>query len=158
LADQSRSLTLPAAFTVGIQYVKANKLKLGAQVGLESWSGYKNEARPESLRNTFSVSGGMEYIPNHLSYNKFLKRLRYRAGAYYRQDPRTVIGKDLNDIGFTVGIGLPVVLPRQQTSFVNLSLEIGKLGTDSPIEETYFRFTAGFTLNDNSWFYKRRFE
>jgi hypothetical protein len=53
---------------------------------------------------------------------------------------------------------LPVILPRQQTSFVNLALEIGRIGADSPIEETYFRLSAGFTLNDNTWFYKRRFE
>lgn len=158
LVDASRKMTLPAAFSFGIQYVKANKLKLGAQVGLESWSGYQNEARPETLRNTFSISGGMEYIPDYSSYNKFMKRLRYRAGAYYRQDPRSVGNKDLNDLGISLGVGLPVILPRQQTSFVNLALEIGKIGADSPIEETYFRFTAGFTLNDNTWFYKRRFE
>ncbi|MDO8368058.1 MAG: hypothetical protein Q7T20_14750, partial [Saprospiraceae bacterium] len=149
---------LPATFSVGIQFVKANKFKLGAQFGLETWSGYQNEARPETFRNTISVSGGAEYIPDFSSYNKFMKRLRYRAGAYYRQDPRSVGAQDLNDIGFTLGVGLPVILPRQQTSFVNLALEIGKFGTDSPIEETYFRFTAGFTLNDNTWFYKRRFE
>lgn len=158
LADQKRALTLPAAFSLGIQYVKSNKLKLGAQIGLENWSGYENEARPEIMRNTFSLSGGVEYIPDYSSYNKFLRRMRYRAGAYFRQDPRSVNGQDLNDIGLTLGIGLPVILPRQQTSFVNLAFEIGKLGADSPIEETYVRFTAGFTLNDNTWFYKRRFE
>ncbi len=158
LENERRDLTLPAAFSIGIQYVKANKLKLGLQVGLDNWSGYNNEARPETLRNTFSISGGAEYIPDYSSYNKFMRRLRYRAGAYYRQDPRSVLGKDLNDLGFSVGIGLPVILPRQQTSFVNLALEIGKIGKDSPIEESYFRFTAGFTLNDNTWFYKRRFE
>jgi len=158
LSQQSRSLTLPAAFSFGIQYVIANKLKLGAQIGLENWSSYENEARPETMRNTFSISGGAEYIPDFGSYNKPLKRLRYRAGAYYRQDPRSAQGKDLNDIGFTLGLGLPVIMPRQQTSFVNLALEMGKLGTDSPLEETYYRITAGFTLNDNTWFFKRRFE
>ena len=157
-SDVRRNLTLPASFSLGIQYVKANKLKLGAQFGLENWSNYQNEARPETMRNTFSISGGAEFIPDYISYNKALKRMRYRAGAYFRQDPRSVSGQDLNDIGLTIGMGLPVILPRQQTSFVNLALEIGKLGADSPIEETYFRFTAGFTLNDNTWFYKRRFE
>ena len=158
LTDQRTELTLPASFSLGIQYVKSNKLKLGAQVGLETWSGYKNGARPETLRNTFSVSGGAEYIPDYSSYNKFLRRVRYRAGAYYRQDPRSVGAIDLNDMGLTIGLGFPVILPRQQTSFVNFALELGKLGADSPIEETYIRFTAGFTLNDNTWFYKRRFE
>lgn len=156
--DQSRKITLPATFTMGLQYVKANKLKLGVQFGIENWSGYRNEARPEVFRNTFSMSGGVEYIPDHISYNRFFKRVRYRAGAYFRQDPRSVNGTDLNDIGVTFGLGLPVILPRQQTSFVNLAFEIGRLGADSPIEESYFRLSAGFTLNDNTWFYKRRFE
>lgn len=158
VVDARRNLTLPATFALGAQYVKANKFKLGAQIGMDFWSSYENEARPQTFRNTFSVSGGVEFIPDHISYNRFLKRVRYRAGAYFRQDPRNVADKDLNDLGLTLGLGLPIVLPRQQASFVNLSLEIGKLGTDTPIEETYFRFTAGFTLNDNTWFYKRRFE
>lgn len=156
--DQKKNLELPASFSLGIQFVKSNKLKLGAQFGLESWSNYINEARPTTMRNTFNVSAGVEYIPDFISYNKFLKRWRYRAGGYFRQDPRTVSGNNFNEIGLTLGVGLPVVLPRQQTSFVNLALELGKIGVDSPIEETYFRLTAGFTLNDNTWFYKRRFE
>lgn len=155
---QSRDITLPAAFSLGIQYVKSNKLKVGAQIGFENWASYVNEARPESLNNTFSLSGGVEFIPDIISYNKPLKRFRYRAGAYFRQDPRSIDGSDLNDYGITFGLGLPIVLPRQQTSFVNLSFEIGKLGAKTPIEETYIRMTAGFTLNDNTWFYKRRFE
>jgi hypothetical protein len=160
LTGQKRTLTLPAAFSVGIQYVKANKLKLGAQIGIENWANYTNEARPENMRNTISISGGAEIIPDNTSYNKALKRMRYRFGAYYRQDPRSLgnAGQDLDDIGLTLGLGIPIVLPRQQTSFVNLAFELGKLGTDTPIEETYFRITAGFTLNDNTWFYKRRFE
>lgn len=156
--DQRRQITLPSTFSFGIQYVKANKLKVGAQAVMENWSDYSNEARPETLRNTFAFSGGVEYTPDYSSYNRFMKRIRYRAGFYYRQDPRTVSGTNFNDNGITLGVGLPVVLPRQQASFVNLALEIGKIGADSPLEETYFRFTAGFTLNDNTWFFKRRFE
>lgn len=153
-----QSITLPASFTIGFQYVKANKLKVGAQIGLEAWSKYNNEVRPETLHNTFSASGGLEYTPNYSSYNRFLKRVRYRVGAYYRQDPRTVGGKDVDDLGISFGFGFPLVLPRQQTSFVNAAFELGKYGTGSPIEESYIRMTLGFTLNDNTWFYKRRFE
>lgn len=153
-----QTLTLPSTFTVGIQYVKANKLKIGGQIGLENWSQYRNEIRPDRFRNTFSASAGLEFIPDHLSYNNYSKRVRYRLGAYYRQDPRSAGGQDLNDLGLTFGFGFPLVLPRQQTSFVNTAFEIGKFGADSSIEETYFRITVGFTLNDNTWFYKRRFE
>jgi hypothetical protein len=153
-----QTLTLPAAFSLGLQYVNSAKFKVGAQIGLENWSEYRSEARPEAFRNTMSLSGGFEYIPDYISYNRFWKRVRYRAGFYYRQDPRSAAGQDLDDFGLTFGFGLPVTLPRQQTSFVNAAFELGKIGANSPIEETYIRMTLGFTLNDNTWFFKRRFE
>lgn len=156
-----KSLRLPATFTLGAMYT-STKWKLGGQVGLATWSGYENEARPEKLRNTFCASIGLEHTPDVISYNRYLKRVRYRAGAYFRQDPRVIrVGnaeQEVNDLGVTFGFGLPLILPRQQTSFVNTAIEIGRLGVDSPIAETYYRITLGFTLNDNSWFYKRRFE
>ncbi|MBL7803787.1 MAG: hypothetical protein JNL02_08650 [Saprospiraceae bacterium] len=158
--DADRTITLPSSFTLGIQYVGGTKFKAGMQFGLENWSGYKNEARPAAreYRNTISLSGGLEYTPDYASYNRYMKRVRYRAGAYYRQDPRTDTGVDFDEIGLTLGLGLPLILPRQQTSFINAAVEVGKLGAKSPIEETYVRLTVGFTLNDNTWFYKRRFE
>ena len=155
-----RTITLPATFSVGLQYVIANKLRVGGQYRYEGWSSFKNEARPDdaTYRNTSAVSVGVEYIPDYSSYNKYLKRVRLRAGGYFRQDPRVIQGEDLNDTGLTVGLGFPLILPRQQTSFVNAALEVGKLGAGSVVEEMYYRITVGFTLNDNSWFYKRRFE
>ncbi len=156
--ESKESLSMPATLSFGIQYVNANKLKLGLQVGYEGWESYKNTARPDVFRNVILLSGGVEYTPNFSSYNKFLKRVRYRAGAYYNQDPRTVNGKNFNDVGVSFGFGLPLVLPRQQTSFINTSFEFGKIGAGTAIEEKYARITLGFTLNDNTWFYKRRFE
>jgi hypothetical protein len=159
VTGEDNTLTLPATFGAGIQFVRANKLRLGLQANLENWESYRNEAREDgAFRNAASVSGGVEYTPDYASYNNYLKRIRYRLGAYYRQDPRVVNGEDLNDVGLTFGFGFPLVLPRQQTSFINSAFEIGRLGAGSTIEETYFRITLGFTLNDNSWFYKRRFE
>ncbi len=151
-------MTLPGSISLGIQYVKLDKLRLGAQFGFENWSDYKNEARPETMRNTVSVSAGAEFIPDATSYNHYVRRVRYRVGAYYRQDPRMVGGKGLDDTGVSFGFGFPIVLPRQQTSFVNSAFELGKFGAGSTVEETYFRISLGFTLNDNTWFYKRRFE
>lgn len=155
---EKQKLTLPSTFSFGIDYVKADKFRAGAQVMMENWSAYKSEVRPIALRNTIAVSGGVEIIPDIFSYNRYMKRVRYRAGAYYRQDPRSVSGTDLDDVGISLGLGFPLILPRQQTSFINLGIEAGRLGAQSPIEETYVRMTLGFTFNDNSWFFKRRFE
>lgn len=51
------TLQLPGNFSLGIQYVKANKLKLGIQTGYENWAVYENPLRQETLRNVFHISG-----------------------------------------------------------------------------------------------------
>jgi hypothetical protein len=153
-----QKVTLPASFTIGIQYVDAVKFKAGFQFGLDLWKNYVNEARPEGMRNTISASTGIEYTPNAFSYNRYLKKVRYRAGAFYRQDPRLIYGKNLNNVGINLGLGFPITLPRQQTSFVNFAVELGSLGEGTVIKEQYVKLSLGFTLNDNTWFFKRRFE
>jgi hypothetical protein len=155
---QSFDLILPSTFSLAFQYVKANKLKLGLQYTIENWSAYENGANPARLKNTSSVSAGLEYIPDAASYNNYSKRIRYRFGGYYRQDARIINDKKVNDIGLTLGLGIPVILPRQGTSYVNAAFELGQIGAGTAISEKYIRINLGFTLNDNSWFYKRRFE
>lgn len=154
----SKTVKLPSIISLGIEYVKADKFKIGAQGTLENWDSYENEAYPGELKTTFAVAAGLEFIPDNLSYNRYLKRVRYRFGGYYRQDPRSLNGQQLTDFGATFGLGFPLILPRQQTSFINLSLEGGRMGHGTAISENYIRMTLGFTLNDNSWFFKRRFE
>lgn len=158
LRNAEREITLPATYSLAIQYVNVDKFKIGIQYDREQWSAYRNTARPETLRNVQAISAGIEIIPDFASYNRYMKRVRYRFGAYWREDPRVINQSNFNDIGVTAGLGFPIVLPRQGTSFVNIALQAGQIGTDSPIKETYYRATVGFTLNDNSWFYKRRFE
>ncbi len=159
-SGQSYALTLPASVRAGVQYVKANYLRLGVEFAYEGWSVFENPVRPNDadFRNTLEVAAGIEYTPDHISYNRYLKRVRYRAGAYYRQDPRLVGAGQLDDIGLSVGMGFPLILPRQQVSFIQMAAEIGRLGRETSIRETYARFTLGFTFNDDSWFFKRRFD
>lgn len=152
------SVTLPPSLGFGFHYTLLNKFQWGAQASWAGWSAYRNAARPESLRDVFEMRAGGEWIPDHISYNRYMKRVRYRVGAYYRQDPRRVNGQAVDDLGVTLGFGLPLILPRQQTSFVNIAVEAGQVGGGSAIRELYGRITAGFTLNDNTWFFKRRFE
>lgn len=156
--DVEQKGTLPASFTIGISYEDRNKLRLGAEFGIQNWSEYTNEAKSEdNLQDTWRVAFGGEYIPNHLSYNNYFERVRYRLGFAYSQDPRTFNDEQLTRMGITFGMGFPIILPRQRTSFVNLSLEAGRLGIEDVLTENYIKMTLGFTLNDNTWFFKRKF-
>jgi hypothetical protein len=145
---------LPAEWTAGLVYQKTDKWRIGIEYGVANWSNYENDAKPETLFDSRRIAVGAEFIPNATSYNNYLQRIRYRAGFYHRTDPRL---EDLNQYALTFGLGLPVILPRQQTSFVNLAFEIGRYDTSGAIEETFVKMSLGFTLNDSSWFFKRKF-
>lgn len=154
LKDIEQKGTLPAEYTLGVMYQKIAKLRIGAEYSFAQWSKYKNEAKPETLFDSHRIAAGVEYIPNISSYNNYLERVRYRAGFYHRADPRL---NDLKQYALTLGLGLPVILPRQQTSFVNFAVELGRYNTPDAIKETFVKMSLGFTLNESSWFFKRKF-
>ncbi|MEN0046626.1 MAG: hypothetical protein AAF806_06190 [Bacteroidota bacterium] len=150
--------TLPASFTFGVHYEDQNKLIVGAEFSSSLWSNYRNEAKPDVLNDSYRISGGVEWTPEYLSYNNYFKRIRYRVGAFYQTDPRSFSNEQLTKVGVTLGLGFPLILPRQQTSFINLAIEAGQFGLEEAISENYIKFTLGFTLNDNLWFFKRKYE
>ena len=149
--------TLPGSFGVGVMYENFNKFRVGIDYSASKWSNYSNDAKPETLLDSYRIAIGGEIIPDENSYKSYARKIRYRLGAYYETDPRN-INEQLTNYGITLGLGFPVILPRQQKSFFNLALEAGKFGANTSIEETYIKATFGFTLNDNTWFFKRKFE
>lgn len=155
-ADVIGSATLPSEFGIGVSYVEQDKLRIGIDYTFSKWSDYENTAKPESLSDGFTIGFGGEYIPNAQSYNAYWQKVKYRFGAFYQKDPRT-INESLTTKAITFGVGLPVIMKRQKTSFVNLGFEIGQFGLPGDLNKTYIMASFGYAFNDNSWFYKRKF-
>jgi hypothetical protein len=156
--DLKGELTLPSEINFGVAYDNVNKLFIGAEYGIANWDNYTLSSEGDNpLVNTNRFAFGIQYIPDITSYNRYFKRIRYRAGVRLEQDARSLNGAQARRNAVTFGFGLPIVLPRQQVSFINFAVEIGKFGIADIIEEDYVQFTLGFSLNDNSWFYKRKF-
>jgi len=149
--------TLPLEVAVGVTYQELQRLKLTAEYYAGFWSDYRNEAQPDQLADNYRIAVGAEFIPNAGSYNNYLERIRYRLGGFYGTDARTIGGNQLEKYALTFGFGLPIVRPRQQSAYLNFAFELGRFGLSDAIEETYAQLTLGFTLNDNTWFFKRKF-
>jgi len=149
-------MVLPGSFGVAITYKKDRRFLLSAEYNMTAWSNYENPIEPQTLEDTWRGAVGMEFTPSDRSLD-FLKRVRYRAGAFYGTDPRVIDGTQLTGYGATLGFGLPIVLPRGVPSFVNIGFEVGQHGHPELIQEAYFKTTLSFTLNDNSWFYKQKY-
>lgn len=158
--DLLQEATLPPEFSIGLMYERINKIKLGVEYKTAQWSKYQNEAKPDNgneLMDSWRIAAGLEFIPDIISYNNYFRRMRYRFGAFYQTDPRNLSGDQLNAYGLSIGFGFPLIMPRQQTSFINFAVEGGRFGLSDGLHETFIRMTLGFTLNDNSWFFKRKF-
>lgn len=158
--DLKGSGKLPVEFGFGASYYNGEKFMIGADFSTTNWSSYTNDADrtidDNPLSNTFNVSFGGFYRPDYKSYNRYFKRVYYRYGAYYNTDPRSIDGEQLNSYGMTLGMGMPFIYQRK-ISHANLGIEFGRRGAGSPIVESFFKISLGFTFNDDEWFIKKKY-
>ena len=73
----------------------------------------------------------------------------------YEKTGLMVNSQSINDMGLTLGLGLPL---NGTFSNINIGFELGKKGTTSSnlVQENYANFSVGFSFND-TWFVKRKF-
>ena len=150
------TVTLPASITAGVAFEDFNRLYVGLEYELRNTSAYRNTAQPDELLDANRLAFGIQYIPNFSSYNSYWKRVRYRAGVRLEDDARSLGGVQARRNAVTLGAGLPLRLPRNQISFIDFAVEAGQFGVPDVLDENYVQFTLGFSLNDNSWFFKRK--
>ena len=153
--DQIGEGQLPAEFTFGVMYQNANKLRVGAEFSSEKWSQFSSPIEETRMQDVYSVALGGEWIPDAKSYNSYVKRMQYRAGFRYGIDPRGA-DDNLTYRTITVGLGMPIISKGVQ-SYLDWGIEFGRFGKENGLNENFVRLTAGFTLNDSSWFFKRRY-
>lgn len=158
--DQEEFFRLPLNYSLGISYTDYNRWTFGVNYEAELWDASAEEYLNESLNNAFKFSVGIEYTPDRKGFGGYLTKINYRLGAYTGEDYRIVDGNTLKDRGLTIGFGLPFFLPRQKVSYLDIAAEYGKMtvGGDSGIEQNYLRLNFGFTINDNTWFYKQKYQ
>ncbi|MCB0600004.1 MAG: hypothetical protein KDC28_02205 [Saprospiraceae bacterium] len=148
--------TLPGGFSAGISYRQGFKWRAGINFASEGWSKYKNSAKPELLQNAWTLSFGIGYRPDINAFNRFLQTIDYRLGVRFGSDPRVYNGDQLHEYAITLGVGVPFFVQRK-ISFLNAALEYGQFGQPDILKNSYIQLNVGFTLNDDEWFLKRKF-
>ncbi len=151
----SSMFEMPMKFGLGASYSITDKFTVAADYSTERWADSNFPDKITETANTTYLGLGAEFIPNERTANRYLQRIRYRAGVHYNEDYIKLNGYQLRDFGMSFGLGLP--LGRSNTS-VNLGFEYGNIGTEeaNQIKETYGRFTLSFTMHEY-WFMKRKF-
>jgi hypothetical protein len=152
--------TLPSETTIGVNYENGAKFRGGIEYSSSSWSQYSNIAdkRFEPLKDASQFSVGAEFVLSKSKLKPDEEKIHWRVGYRTGSDPRIFNGEQVKKSVLTFGMGLPMRVGRgAQISFLDLGIEYGKIGTDK-IVENFWRISLGFTLNDNSWFLKQRYQ
>ena len=99
-----------------------------------------------------SFRAGFEIVPNRNDIRYYFRRCTYRAGLYYDQAYYKLDGANVNTMGVTLGITLPVF---RLYNGLTLGVDIGQKAhsRNNMIRERYAMFVIGFNIHD-IWFRK----
>ena len=160
--------------TLGIEKMRmGDEIAVGISVkGGDRWSAELNYSRSDwsnsRLDNApgFSVKGdmdfastvsesyraGFEFTPNRNDIRYYFRKCTYRGGIYYDKEYYTVNGNNVNKMGITLGITLPVF---KLNNGLTLGVDFGQRASTkySMIRERYAMFNIGFNIHD-IWFQK----
>jgi long-subunit fatty acid transport protein len=153
--EDKRDLKLPGKLSLGAGIGEARKWLLGAEVSMQnvgSLGNYYNVANNVTYEKGAKYSLGGYFIPNYNSFSNYAKRITYRGGLKFEKTGLVVNSESINDMGLSLGAGLPI---SGSFSNVNFGLELGKKGTTKAglVQENYVNFSVSFSFNDK-WFRK----
>jgi long-subunit fatty acid transport protein len=152
-------LLFPGKISVSAGIGESKKWLIGGKAAYQKTAAQANSYNESSnvgYGRYGSLSLGGYYVPNYSSFSSYAKRIVYRGGLRYEKTGLVVKGESINDIGLSLGLGLPITGPL---SNVNIGFELGKRGTTNSnlVEENYAKISVGFSLNDK-WFQQRKFD
>ena len=124
--------------------------------GMDSAIGFSsvgNSMFTTTVSNSFRA--GFEIVPNRNDIRYYLRRCAYRAGVYYDQAYYKLDGNNVNSVGLTLGMTLPVF---KWYNGISLGVDLGQRASkrNNMIRERYATFTVGFNIHD-IWFQKPRY-
>ena len=102
-----------------------------------------------------SFRAGFEFVPNRNDIRYFFKRCAYRGGHYYDQAYYKLDGNNINSMGITLGMTLPVF---RLYNGLTVGVDLGQRAStrNNMIRERYAMFVVGFNIHD-IWFQKPQY-
>ncbi len=146
---------LPSKIGFGIALEKSRKWLVAADFDWQNWKKFKSFDISDSLKNSYKIAIGGHFTPNYTSVSSYWKRVNYRFGFRFSKSYLELRGNNINEIGFSFGMGLPL---RKSSTTINFGIEVGNRGTinDDLIQENFINFKFGISLH-NIWFFKTKY-
>ena len=135
-----------------LNYLRSN----WSNSGFDSQKGFSSVGA-SSFSSTVSQSfrAGFEITPNRNDIRYYLKRCSYRAGIYYDQAYYKLDGNNINSMGVTLGMTLPVF---RWYNGLTVGVDFGQKASmrEGMVRERYAKLAIGFNIHD-IWFQKPRY-
>ncbi len=130
-------------------YLRSDWTKSGFE-GVEGFSVSGNSKFSSTVSQSFRA--GFEIVPNRNDIRYYFKTCAYRVGAYYDQSYYKLDGNNVNSMGITLGVTLPVF---KWYNGISLGVDMGQRSStrNNMIRERYAMFVIGFNIHD-IWFRK----
>jgi hypothetical protein len=150
------NVRLPLSLGFGFSLLKGSRWLFCADYSLQQWSDFSFLGTADSLNDSWKVSAGIQFTPNDRAIKSYWKLMQYRVGFHYEKGFLNLNNNDINEMGVSLGFGLPI---RKAGTFLHFTFEAGNRGTtdNNLILERYLKFTLGLTINDR-WFVKPKLD
>lgn len=145
---------------VGVSFRKKDKWMVGFDFIQQNWHNSTFEDYSEKIDFAPATARyyrlGFEYIPNKYDIRYYMKRVTYRAGAYFEQSYISLNGHQVNSFGITLGATLPIF---RLNNGVTVAINMGQRGTlkYNMVRERFINFMININLHD-IWFVKYRYD
>ena len=148
------AIQIPQGFSLGASMIFNQKFEVAADYQFDNWSKSQFFGENQSLADHQRYSFGMEYTPD-FSSSKYFNVVKYRAGFNYTKSYLMFESDQLNQIGASFGLGLPL----RSGALINLAFLYNRRGLSENdfLKENYFQLNLNFSFKA-SWFLKRHFD
>ena len=123
-------------------------------LNIQNWkTGYKiDNVTIQDMNNSYRLGAGFEYLPQKKRFIPYFQKLTYRAGIFSGRFNTMFNDKEINEYGFTLGLGLPLGFMRNH---LDISFEYGNRGNlnNNLAKESFFQFHFTLTASE-LWFEK----
>lgn len=149
------TLDFPIVLGGGVSFRQSKRLLVSLDANWGNWEKFTSYGKSDSLKNSFSINFGGEYVPKHNSVTSYWHRIRYRLGFRYENTYLEIRNVPIKEFGISFGLGLPF---RRSKSMLNFAFEFGNKGTvkNNLVQENFFKFTFGLSIYER-WFVKSRY-
>ena len=148
-------IDVPGTLAFGVSVHPGEKFLLGFDVEHSPWGSVDNsEALPFEMNNYLRLSVGVEFVPSNDPLASYLKKWPIRTGIMYRILPSRVDGESVDELSFTVGVGMGL---REGRGRFDIFTQYSRRGSleEIGLEERVIRF--GISLSGfEKWVPKRK--